>query len=171
MSLLPPWRRSDLPHPPAFTLGNAVRVIGPGTLLLGVSLGAGDWLLGPAVTVTYGPALLWLCTMSVVLQAVLNTEMARYTLATGEPIFTGFMRTPPGAPFWGWSYSLLHLIQVAWPAGRSPPARPSPRSASGACRARKITRWSWRSATWSSWARSESSCSASASSAGSSAQS
>jgi len=115
VSPLPPWRRSDLPHPPAFTLGNAVRVIGPGTLLLGVSLGAGDWLLGPAVTVTYGAALLWLCTMSVILQAVLNTEMARYTLATGEPIFTGFMRTPPGAPFWGWSYSLLHLAQVAWP--------------------------------------------------------
>ena len=41
--------------------------------------------------------------------------MARYTLATGEPIFTGFMRTPPGARFWGWSYSLLHLVQVAWP--------------------------------------------------------
>jgi hypothetical protein len=115
VSPLPPWRRSDLPHPPAFTLGNAVRVIGPGTLLLGVSLGAGDWLLGPAVTVTYGAALLWLCTISVILQAVLNTEMARYTLATGEPIFTGFMRTPPGARFWGWSYALLHLVQVAWP--------------------------------------------------------
>src|SRR5262249_42082429 len=73
---LPAWRQSDLPHPPAFTLVNAVRVIGPGTLLLGVSLGAGDWLLGPAVTVTYGPALLWLCTVSVILQAILNTEMA-----------------------------------------------------------------------------------------------
>ena len=92
-----------------------MRVIGPGTLLLGVSLGAADWLLGPAVTVTYGPALLWLCTVSVILQAVLNTEMARYTLATGEPIFTGFMRTAPGARFWGWSYSLMHLFQVAWP--------------------------------------------------------
>jgi len=112
---LPAWRQSDLPHPPAFTLVNAVRVIGPGTLLLGVSLGAGDWLLGPAVTVTYGPALLWLCTASVILQAVLNTEMARYTLATGEPIFSGFMRTRPGARFWGWTYSLLHLAQVGWP--------------------------------------------------------
>ena len=115
MTPLPAWRQSDLPHPPAFTLRNAVRVIGPGTLLLGVSLGAGDWLLGPAVTVTYGPALLWLCTASVILQAVLNTEMARYTLATGEPIFSGFMRTMPGARFWAWTYSLLHLAQVGWP--------------------------------------------------------
>jgi hypothetical protein len=115
VSPLPAWQRSDLPHAPAFTVGNAVRVIGPGTVLLGVSLGAGDWLLGPAVIVTYGPSLLWLCTVSVVLQALLNTEMARYTLATGEPIFTGFMRTPPGAHFWGWGYALLHLGQVGWP--------------------------------------------------------
>ena len=92
-----------------------MRVIGPGTILLGVSLGAGDWLLGPAVIVMYGPTLFWLCTASVILQALLNTEMARYTLATGEPIFTGFMRTPPGAVFWGWTYSLLHLAQVMWP--------------------------------------------------------
>ena len=116
VSPLPPWRRSDLPHPPAFTLGNAVRVIGPGTLLLGVSLGAGDWLLGPAVTVTYGAALLWLCTMSVILQAVLNTEMARYTLATGEPIFTGFMRTRPSSTLWAWFYAVLYFLQVGWPA-------------------------------------------------------
>jgi hypothetical protein len=115
VSALPDWRQGDLPHPPAFSLRNVVRVVGPGAILLGVSLGAGDWLLGPAVIVRYGPALFWLCTLSVLLQALLNTEMARYTLATGEPIFTGFMRTRPGARFWAWSYSLLHLAQVGWP--------------------------------------------------------
>ena len=41
--------------------------------------------------------------------------MARYTLATGEPIFTGFMRQRPGARFWAIGYSLLHLAQVGWP--------------------------------------------------------
>ena len=46
----------------------------------------------------YGPALLWLCTLSVLFQGVLNTEMARYTLATGEPVFAGFMRLQPGPP-------------------------------------------------------------------------
>lgn len=115
MSALPAWRQSDLPHPPVFSLGNAVRVIGPGTILLGLSLGAGSWLLGPALAVTHGPSLLWICTASVILQAMLNTEMARYTLATGEPIFTGFMRTPPGARFWGLAYSGLHVTQIGWP--------------------------------------------------------
>jgi len=115
VSPLPPWRQSDLPHPPVFTVPNAVRVIGPGTILLGVSLGAGDWLLGPAVVVKHGPSVLWICTVSVILQAFLNMEMARYTLATGEPITTGFMRTPPGPRFWACSYSALHLLQVGWP--------------------------------------------------------
>ena len=115
MSRLAPWRPSDLPHPPVFTLANAVRVIGPSTILLGISLGAGDWLLGPAVVVKHGPSVLWICTVSVILQALLNTEMARYTLATGEPITTGFMRTPPGPRFWALSYSGLYLLQVGWP--------------------------------------------------------
>ena len=76
MISLPAWQRRDLPHPPAFTLRNAVRVIGPGTILLGVSLGAGDWLLGPATVVKHGPALLWVCTLSVILPALLNTDPA-----------------------------------------------------------------------------------------------
>ncbi len=115
MSALSAWRQGDLPRAPAYTLANVVRVIGPGSILLGVSLGAGDWLLGPAVSVTHGPAVLWICTLSVLFQAVLNTEMARYTLATGEPVFTGFMRTRPGSRFWAWTYTLLHLAQTGWP--------------------------------------------------------
>ncbi len=115
MSHLRAWRQGDLPHPPAFSVRNAVRVIGPGTILLGLSLGAGDWLLGPAFVVKHGPALLWVSTLSVILQALLNTEMARYTLATGESIYVGFMRTPPGPRFWARIYALLHLVQLGWP--------------------------------------------------------
>ncbi len=115
MGHLPAWQQGDLPHPPVFSVRNAVRVIGPGTILLGLSLGAGDWLLGPAIAVKYGPTLLWICTLSVILQALLNTEMARYTLATGESVYAGFMRTPPGPRFWAWTYALLNLIQLGWP--------------------------------------------------------
>ncbi|HEU4438906.1 MAG TPA: Nramp family divalent metal transporter, partial [Methylomirabilota bacterium] len=115
MSDLPGWRQGDLPHPPAYTASNLVRVIGPGALLLGLSLGAGDWLLGPAVAAAYGPSLLWICTLSVLFQAILNAEMARYTLATGEPVFTGFMRQRPGPGWWAAVYGLLHLAQVGWP--------------------------------------------------------
>ena len=112
MSDLPAWRQGDLPHAPAYNPINLVRVIGPGAILLGLSLGAGDWLLGPAIAAAYGPSLLWICTLSILYQGVLNTEMARYTLATGEPVFTGFMRQRPGPRTWAVVYSLLHLAQV-----------------------------------------------------------
>jgi hypothetical protein len=115
MTLLPAWRGAALPHPPAYNLVNALRVIGPGALLLGLSLGSGDWLLGPVVVTRHGAALLWICTASVLVQAALNAEMARYTLATGEPIWSGFLRTGPNPGFWAWAYSGLHLLQLGWP--------------------------------------------------------
>ena len=40
----------------------------------------------------------------------------RYTLATGEPVFTGFMRTRPSSTFWAWFYAILYFLQVGWPA-------------------------------------------------------
>ena len=115
MSDLPGWRQGDLPHAPKYNPINLVRVVGPGTILLGLSIGAGEWLLGPAMAATYGSTLLWVCTLSLLFQAVLNLEMARYTLATGEPIFTGFMRQRPGPRFWAGLYACLHLAQVGWP--------------------------------------------------------
>ena len=115
MEPLPAWGTGDLPEPPPSPWRNALRVIGPGAILLAVSVGAGEWLLGPAVAGRYGGAILWIATVSVLLQALLNTEMARYTLATGEPIFTGFMRTAPGPTFWGWTYAWLHFLQIGWP--------------------------------------------------------
>jgi hypothetical protein len=109
------WRQADLPQPPPYTLRNVVRVIGPGAIFLGLSLGSGDWILGPAATARWGPGILWICTVSVLLQALLNTEMARYTLATGESIYAGFMRLTPGPRVWGPLYAFLHLAQVGWP--------------------------------------------------------
>src|SRR5687767_8443148 len=40
----------------------------------------------------------------------------RYTLATGEPVFSGFMRTRPSPTMWAWVYVILYFLQVGWPA-------------------------------------------------------
>ncbi|MHB8992971.1 MAG: Nramp family divalent metal transporter, partial [Chloroflexota bacterium] len=98
-----------------YNLKNVLAIIGPGTILLGVSIGSGEWLLGPAVATTYGPSLLWIVTVSVLLQLALNMEMLRYTVATGEPIWTGYMRTKPGPAFWGWVYTIMGAFQIAMP--------------------------------------------------------
>ena len=113
--LLPAWTVAELPVPPPFTLSNTLKTVGPGVIGLGIAIGSGEWLIGPAVILKYGSALLWITTVSVFLQVILNQEMARYTLYTGEPIVTGFMRTRPGPAFWGWTYGVLSFCQYGWP--------------------------------------------------------
>jgi len=91
-------------------------VVGPGVIVLGASIGSGEFLLGPAVFVRHGLSLLWVTGVAVFLQTIFNTELMRYTIATGEPAFTGFMRTWPSSTAWAWFYSALYFLQVGWPA-------------------------------------------------------
>ena len=112
---LPPWGVAELPAPPSFTLRNVLRTIGPGIIGLGIAIGSGEWLLGPSIVARYGPALLWVTTVSVLLQVFLNIEMSRYTLYTGEPIMIGYMRTAPGPGFWSGVYSVMTFLQIGWP--------------------------------------------------------
>ncbi len=81
----------------------------------GASIGSGEFLLGPAAFVKYGLSLLWVTAAAAFLQTVFNTELMRYTLATGEPAFTGFMRTRPHPKLWASVYVILYLLQVGWP--------------------------------------------------------
>ncbi len=113
---LDPWSIADLPEPPRPRGWQWLAAVGPGVILLGASIGSGEFLLGPAVMVKYGLALLWIAGFAIVLQTLFNTELMRYTMATGEPVFTGFMRTRPAASFWAWLYVLLFFLQVGWPA-------------------------------------------------------
>ncbi len=113
---LPAWERASLPVPPSPRGLGWLKVVGPGIIVLGVSIGSGEFLLGPAVFVKHGFSLLWITLVAVLFQTIFNTELMRYTIATGEPVFTGFMRTRPSSTLWAWVYSILYFLQVGWPA-------------------------------------------------------
>ena len=113
---LDPWTRAELPPPPSPRGFGWLAVCGPGVIVLGLSIGSGEFLLGPAVFVRYGLALLWISTVAIVLQTIFNMEVMRYTVATGEPVFTGFMRTRPSSTMWAAIYATLYLLQFGWPA-------------------------------------------------------
>jgi len=113
---LDPWKRAELPAPPMPKGLGWMGVVGPGVIVLGMSIGSGEFLLGPAAFVNYGFALLWITTVAVFLQTMFNFEVMRYTLATGEPAITGFMRTKPSSGFWGWFYVVMYFLQMGWPA-------------------------------------------------------
>jgi hypothetical protein len=116
MAELAPWKSADLPEPPRPRGLSWIGVCGPGVIVLGMSIGSGEFLLGPATFVKHGLTLLWVTLVAVFFQTIFNTELMRYTVATGEPVVTGFMRLKPGKVFWAWFYALLYFLQIGWPA-------------------------------------------------------
>ena len=67
---LDPWTPAELPVPPSPRGLEWLRVVGPGVIVLGLSIGSGEFLLGPAVFVRHGLTLLWITAVAVVLRQV-----------------------------------------------------------------------------------------------------
>jgi hypothetical protein len=109
-SSIPPWGEADLPEPKSLSFRNWASFIGPGVVMMGIQIGGGEWLLGPTVTAKYGGGLMWIATLAIVFQVFYNLEAGRYALYCGEPIFTGFMRCPPGPRFW---FGFMLLLNAA----------------------------------------------------------
>ncbi|MFM8325002.1 MAG: Nramp family divalent metal transporter [Pirellulaceae bacterium] len=97
---IPPWTLGELPEPKRLSWRNWRDFIGPGIVMMGIQIGGGEWLLGPAITAKYGGGLMWIATIAILLQVFYNMECGRYALYCGEPVLTGFMRCRPGPRFW-----------------------------------------------------------------------
>ena len=112
----PRFEQDNFPDPPRdLNFRKLMAVLGPAVIALGGTIGGGEWLVGPSLFVKWGLALLWITTVSSLLQVYLNLEMCRYTLYTGEPITVGFMRLAPGKAFWGWLFTIVGFIERAMP--------------------------------------------------------
>src|SRR5580704_18970832 len=103
---LAPWRVGEPRPPPAPGWRLWIGLIGPGVVLAGTSIGSGEWLFGPAVSAQYGATLLWIASLSIILQVFCNLMMMRYTLYCGEPILVGGLRTWPGP----WAWILVYAV-------------------------------------------------------------
>jgi hypothetical protein len=53
--------------------------------------------------------------LSCFFQLLMNNEISRYTMATGETVLQGFTRLKP-AKFWGWVTAIFCIVQQGWPA-------------------------------------------------------
>lgn len=109
---MPRWDLGQLPEAPKLTLRSWTLLIGPGLVAAGAAIGGGEWLAGPMTTARYGGAILWLATVSILVQVLYNLEICRYTLYCGEPIFTGKFRLLPGPMFWLVVYIALDFGSV-----------------------------------------------------------
>ncbi len=109
---MPRWDVGELPEAPKLTLQSWALLIGPGLVAAGAAIGGGEWLAGPLTTARYGGAILWLATISILVQVFYNLEICRYTLYCGEPIFTGKFRLLPGPLFWLVTYLFLDFGSI-----------------------------------------------------------
>lgn len=109
----------ELPAPTLRDLPEAVplrRAIGPGVVLLAVGLGTGEYVLWPYIGARAGVGLLWLAVIGLFTQYVINMEIERYTLATGETAVTGFTRL---WRHWAWIFLVFTIVPWAWPGWAS----------------------------------------------------
>src|SRR5688572_22410897 len=107
MHPIPPRQTADLPE----RTQSFWRLAGPGAVLVGLAIGAGEIVIWPRITAAYGATLLWAAALGVSLQVVVNIEVGRLVIATGETPYTAFARLWRGFAvlfigfnFFGWYF-------------------------------------------------------------------
>jgi len=95
-----PLRTADLPH----RSQSFWRMTGPGAVLVGLSIGAGEIVLWPWITAKFGASMVWAAALGVFLQLWVNIEIGRWAIVTGEAPYTGFARV-----WMGFIYALLFV--------------------------------------------------------------
>ena len=105
--VLPLPERRELPRPASLR-----RMVGPSVILVGLSIGSGEFVLWPRLTAEWGFVLFWACWTGVSLQFFLNMEIERWTLATGESAVVGFARL---SRVWAPVFLLCATVPWVWP--------------------------------------------------------
>ena len=68
------------------------QMAGPGAVLVGLSIGAGEIIIWPTTIAKHGAGMAWAAVVGVFMQIWINFEVARWTVATGETVYTGYAR-------------------------------------------------------------------------------
>jgi manganese transport protein len=112
-ALHPDWEEA----PPA-TLRTAIARIGPGMVLAAAIVGSGELIATTTLGAQVGYAALWIILGSCAIKPVVQAELGRYTIATGETTLEGFNRMPGprlGVSWLVWCWAImvwLTMLQV-----------------------------------------------------------
>src|SRR5215213_10202265 len=90
------------PHTAAISAGNIAlgepppfwsrRIFGPSAVFAALAIGSGELVFWPGLSLSNGSGVLWIGLVAVLAQYILDTEIARYSLATGESAVVGATR-------------------------------------------------------------------------------
>jgi len=105
-------RREDERAAPR-TLRGALGSIGPGMILAASIVGSGELIATTTLGAEVGYALLWLIILSCLIKPVVQAEMGRYTIASGETGLEGLDRVPGprlGVNWLVWAWAVMVLL-------------------------------------------------------------
>lgn len=95
MTVHDPYSRSGAPSlDPPQSLRARLRHIGPGMILAGSVVGSGELIVTTKLGAVAGFVLLWFVVFSCVIKVVVQTELARHTIASGETFLQVFNSLP-----------------------------------------------------------------------------
>lgn len=103
---------------PPHSLAAALRRIGPGMVLAASIVGSGELIATTTLGAKVGYAALWIIVASCIIKPVVQAELGRFTIGTGQTGLEGFNGVPgPRAGFgwvvWAWAITVtLSLLQV-----------------------------------------------------------
>ena len=107
---LAPFKEADMPEK---TLG-FWQLAGPGAILVGLSIGAGEIIIWPRIAAEFGGCMVWAAVLGVFLQLWINFEIGRWTIVTGETVYTGYCRVWRGFAFVFILLTLLGWLAPGW---------------------------------------------------------
>ncbi|HEX5085329.1 MAG TPA: Nramp family divalent metal transporter [Blastocatellia bacterium] len=110
-------RPEDVIEPPK-TFSDTLKRIGPGMILAASIVGSGELIATTTLGAKVGYTALWIIILSCLIKPVVQAELGRYVIATGETGLAGFNRAPgPRVKVnwivWAWAaMTLMTMMQV-----------------------------------------------------------
>ena len=105
-----PLRTADMPE----RKRSFWQLAGPGAVLVGLSIGAGELVIWPIIAAEYGGSMMWAAGLGLFMQLWVNFEIARWAVATGESAFSGFARVWGGFAWLFIALTVMGWIGPAW---------------------------------------------------------
>jgi Mn2+/Fe2+ NRAMP family transporter len=92
---------------------DSARYFGPGLILSASIVGSGELIATTTLGAQAGFVLLWLVIISTLVKVAVQIELARWTIATGQPALTGYAKVPPRIGGVGWVNLLWAVLALS----------------------------------------------------------
>jgi Mn2+/Fe2+ NRAMP family transporter len=111
----PPVEIREMPAPKPWSWRNLLSYVGPGVIMGSMAVGGFETGTAPLAGSRGAYGFLWIVPIACFFSWIIQREIGRWTVATGESVLYGFARMKPGK-FWAAFWPIANFINWGWPA-------------------------------------------------------